>query len=94
MVFQGKLALGDWVIGRLVHLFLLLPIRKKVLHSSKKEEAAEADASILEILEFGGGERDCCCCCRSVSCEVCGIIRWAVGMERFCKGLNKALKKS
>jgi hypothetical protein len=41
-----------------VHLFLLLPIRKKVLHSSKKEAAAEADASILEILEFGGGERE------------------------------------
>jgi hypothetical protein len=94
MVFQGKLALGDWGIGRSVHLFLLLPIRKKVLHFSKKEEATEADASILEILEFGGGERDCCCCCRCVSCEVCGITRWAVGMESFCKGLNKALKKS
>lgn len=38
-----------------MHLFLLLPIRKKVLNSSMKEEAAEADASILE---FGGGERE------------------------------------
>jgi len=47
-----------WGVGGLVHLFLLIPIRKEVLHSSKKEEAAEVDASILEILEFGGGERE------------------------------------
>jgi hypothetical protein len=46
-----------------VHLFLLLPIRKKVLHSSKKEGAAEADASILEILNLEGErERELGCC--------------------------------
>jgi hypothetical protein len=49
--------LGDWCI---CFCFFQsgIPIRKEVLHSSKKVEAAEVDASILEILEFGGGERE------------------------------------
>jgi hypothetical protein len=58
-----------------VHLFLLLPIRKKVLNSSKKEEAAEADASILE---FGGGERE-----RELGCWLLLQFQGYVGDDLF-----------